>query len=110
MSFEQQVEAVRIITGLEKIEVKTEAGCRFLYLPQFFKTKSGELVDCLFACDTHQGYSNRLWFAKDLSCEIQANWNHKNFCIIGRLWSAFSMKGKGATLSEILLSHLAGAR
>ena len=110
MSFEQQVEAVRVIAGLDKVEVKTEAGCRFLYLPQFFKTKDGEFVDCLFACDNHQGYPNRLWFAKDLSSEIKQNWNHRNVYINGRTWSAYSMRGKGGTLSEILLSHLAGAK
>lgn len=110
MSFEQQVEAVRVIAGLNKLEIKTEAGCRFLYLPQFFKTKSGEFVDCLFACDNHHGYPNRLWFEKDLSNEIKQNWNHRNVYINGRMWSAFSMRGKGVTLSEIFLSHLAGAR
>ncbi|MFG1520356.1 hypothetical protein [Halobacteriovorax sp. ZH1_bin.1] len=110
MNFENQMKELKVVTGIENLELKIEAGCRFVYLPQFFKAKSGELVDCLFACDQHQGYANRLWFAKDLSAEVRGNWNHKNFCIVGRLWSAFSMKGKGKTLSEILLSHLAGVQ
>lgn len=112
MNFEQQVEEVRFFLGLEKIEVKSEAGCRFLYLPLFFKTKSGELVDCLFACENHQGYDNRLWFSRDLSAEMKGNWNHKNVYITGRTWFAFSWKPRPEvkTLCEKLQSHLSGAK
>lgn len=110
MEFSKQVEEVRSFFKLEKLEVINEGGCRFLHLPQTFKTKDGEILDCLFACDDHLGYPNRLWFPRVISTSEPRGWNGQNVYIAGRTWFAFSMRGKGATLLEIILSHYMGAK
>lgn len=110
MEFLKQVEEIKSFFKLEKLDVVNEGGCRFLCLPQIFKTKDDEIIDCLFSCDNHQGYPNRLWFPKVISTSEQRTWNGQNVYIAGRTWFAFSMRGKGTTLLEILLSHYMGAK
>ena len=110
MSFEEQVNEIKKIFQLKEIKVFTECGCRFLYLPTFFQSKKNENLDCLFACDDHLGYPNRLWFSKIFQTTEQKNWNGHNVYINGKVWFAFSVRGKGNTLFEILMSHLVGTK
>lgn len=110
MSFENQVEEIRKTFNLEEVKVTTQAGCRFLHLPSFFKVNENERLDCLFACDNHLGYPNRLWFSRIITTSEPRNWNGKNVYISGSNWFAFSMRGKGSSLLELLLSHLMGAK
>lgn len=110
MSFEEQVEEIKLVFGFNEIKVFAEGGCRFLYLPSFFKDSDGGKFDCLFACDNHLGYPNRLWFPKVIATKEARNWNGQNVHINEKSWFAFSMKGKGQTLLEILMSHLMGAK
>lgn len=111
MSFEKQVEEIKSFFNLSKIDVINEGGCRFLYLHQFFKTKGGEYLDCLFACDNHLGYVTRLWFPKMIPTATQRHWNHPNTYICGRTWFAFSWRPRPdvTTLCEKLQAHIMGA-
>ena len=109
MNFEEQVDEIKRVFKL-KVEIFTEGGCKFLYLPSFFKTDTNEFLDCLFACDAHLGYQNRLWFPKVIRTSEQRNWNGQNVHIKEKRWFAFSMRGKGTTLLEILMSHIMGAK
>ena len=109
MNFEKQVDEIKKVFNLE-VQMFTEGGCRFLYLPSFFKSNANEFLDCLFACDAHLGYPNRLWFPKMIRTSEKRNWNGQNVYINGKIWFAFSMRGKGATLLEILMSHFMGAK
>lgn len=111
MSFEEEVNEVEKYFNLTKVNVFTEGGCRFLHLPQFYKNEKGELWDCLFGCDKFLGYENRLWFPEMFSTSNpKTNWNGKNQYINGSRWFAFSLKGKGNSILELLLSHLMEAK
>lgn len=109
MIFEKQVDEIKNAFNLDDVKVIIEGGCRFLYLPSFFKVNN-EKLDCLFACDDHLGYPNRLWFPRIITTREPRNWNSENIYIAGKNWFAFSMRGKGGNLLELLLSHLMGAK
>lgn len=109
MNFDQEIEDIKSALKLTKLEIIIEGGCRFLFLHQFFRTKDGEPLDCLFSCDPHLGYQNRLWFPRDLRASIKQNWNG-DAVIVGKRWFAYSMQPKGVTLLEKLLSIYMGVK
>lgn len=66
-------------------------------------------VDVLLCPFPRDGYPSRLYFAQQINCSFQRNWNFYGI-VAGRHWYAFSWKVEPAnlTLRKILLGHLEG--
>lgn len=106
------VEAKELKSCCNRVSVADEAGCTF-YLLEGLRLPEGcqpSVVDALLCASPRDGYPSRIYFAQQVQCPFNRNWNTIGIQILGRSWNAFSWKVEPAdlTLKHLLLGHLQG--
>ncbi len=69
-------------------------------------------VDALLCPSSKDGYTSRLYFAQQISCPKQLNWNALNTRILEQNWHAYSWKipQENLRLSQMVANHLGALR
>jgi hypothetical protein len=94
-------------SGLSFIE---EAGVEYFLLPNMLTPKGciPDKVDALLCPSARDGYTSRLFFAKQVAGPRPLNWNANGVRIGERNWHAYSWKigASSQRLAQMVSSHL----